>query len=411
MTTATESEADKEQRAAEASIKELGLAFLLSLCFGTVMLDRMSQLFLGPYIASDLHLSGAQIGLLAAVVAVGWAASSLVMGRVSDKIGRKMVLVPAMIAFSLLSALSGFARNYSELLLLRGLLGLAEGPCWSVIMALMEGASDPKRRGRNLGVVNCAGSLVGSAVGPVLTTQIASALGWRAAFFVSGAPGILLAAAVMLMVTEPRVKGHGGIVIGRSLGALVRSRDLWLCFAGAIGLTVWIFGFNVFAPLYLTQRGLLSPTKVGWVLSLSGVGGFVYSIVWSSMSDRIGRKPALLMAALIAIILPVLFLVPSLRTNVAALAAVALLASSGPALASLFMIVVPVEIAGSAGAATAIGLVAIGGEAIGATGGPLIGGWLADAYGAAAPLWLSAAAAVGMVVVSMFIRESRSRSC
>jgi MFS family permease len=79
---------------------EIGVALILAACFGTVMLDRMEQLFLGPDLERGLHLSPSQIGLLAGAVSVCWALSTFVFGMVSDRVGRKRVLVPAMVVFS-----------------------------------------------------------------------------------------------------------------------------------------------------------------------------------------------------------------------------------------------------------------------------------------------------------------------
>jgi predicted MFS family arabinose efflux permease len=114
---------------------------VLFMTWGVVFLDRMAVLYLAPYIAPDLHLNGAQIGARAGIMAVCWAASALTFGALSDRLGRKTVLVPMVVLFSLLSALSGLARSFEQLLLARALLGFAEGPCWSVTMALVEESS------------------------------------------------------------------------------------------------------------------------------------------------------------------------------------------------------------------------------------------------------------------------------
>jgi predicted MFS family arabinose efflux permease len=394
------------QRSAGA---ELRTAVLLAMCFGVVMLDRMAQLFLGPYLVKDLGLRPSQIGLLAGVVAVCWAASTFVFGMVSDRVGRKRVLIPAMILFSLLSWVSGLARSFQELLIVRALLGLAEGPCWSVIMALMEESSTPARRGRNIGVVVCAGALVGSAIGPVFATQVAAAFGWRGAFFAAGIPGLILAAVVALLIPEPPRAGAGERLQPGAFGALMRQRDMWLCFVAALLLTVWVFGFNAFAPLYITQVRRLPATTAGLILGASGFGGFVYCLVWPGLSDRTGRRPAIIAAAIIAIVLPLIFLAPA-AANARLLAAVAFMTTSGTAVAALVMIVTPVELAPKSLAATAIGFVSIGGEALGATLGPIAGGLLSERYGLGAPLIMAGAAAALIAVIGLALRETHPRS-
>ena len=123
-------------------------------------------------------------------------------GAESDRVGRKAVLAPMIFLFSVLSAASGFARDFHQLLLIRALLGVTEGPCWSVMMALVEENSNAAHRGRNIGIVVSAGAIIGIAIAPVLTTQVAAHYGWRAAFFVAGAPGLVLALLVALFVEE-----------------------------------------------------------------------------------------------------------------------------------------------------------------------------------------------------------------
>lgn len=386
---------------------ETTVALILAGCFGTVMLDRMEQLFLGPDLERSLHLSPSQIGLLAGAVSVCWAISTFIFGMVSDRVGRKRVLVPAMVVFSLLSWVSGMARNFEEMLLIRALLGLAEGPCWSVIMATMEDLSTPERRGRNVGIVVCAGSLVGSAIGPVFATQIAAHFGWPAAFFAAGVPGLILAAVVARHVPEPARQPHApraGLAAAR---AVLASRDMWLCFVAALMLTVWIFAFNAFAPLFMSQTKGFSGTQIGWILGASGLGGFLYCVTWPALSDRIGRRPALLTAAAIATLLPLLFLVPGIEAGL--LIPAGMLTSAGPAIAALAMVLVPMELAPVGQTATAVGFVSIGGDALGAALGPIVGGYLVERFDLTAPLWLAAGAGLAIILASLFLRETRPK--
>ena len=142
---------------------ETGLVVLLFLTWGTVFLDRMSVVYLAPFLAPELHLSHAQVGLLVSALALAWALSGLVFGAVSDRVGRRPVFIPAVFLFSALSWLSAIARGFTQLFLIRTLMGAAEGPTWSTITATIEESSAPERRGRNVGIVISAAALVGLA--------------------------------------------------------------------------------------------------------------------------------------------------------------------------------------------------------------------------------------------------------
>lgn len=370
---------------------ERALAILLSFTFGTVMLDRMVQLFLARDLIEEFHLTGGQIGALAGAVSISWAVSTVLFGIVSDRIGRKKVLIPAIIAFSLASFLSGLVRTYNELLLVRGFLGFCEGPCWSVIMALMTDHSSSHHRGRNLGIVNCAGSLVGSAIAPVFATQIAAALGWRAAFFAAGVPGFIAALLILFLVSEPlRQEQQEKATWAQTLRVLA-TPGLWLCFTGAICFTTFVISFSVFTPLYLTGVGGLSKTDAGLVLSASGLGGFLYSLAGPTISDRIGRRAMLLIAAALCVLLPVTLILAS-GAPLPLLALASFLLTAAPAIAAIMLIVLPVELAPGGASASAIGFVAIGAEAIGATLGPVFAGLAGDRWGPAAPLAVCALA-------------------
>ena len=379
---------------------------ILFVTLGATMLDRMTQIFLGPNLVRDLHLTNVQIGIMAAALSMGWGISAFVFGFVSDRVGRKAVLIPAVIAFSFLSALSGRARTYEELLLVRTLLGLAEGPCWSAILALMDASSAPERRGRNLGIVNSAGTLVGSAIAPIFATQIAARFGWRAAFFAAGIPGLICALLIALLIQEPpraAARSRNGLA---GLAAVIKNRDIWLCLVGAFLMACWVFGFSVFAPLYVTQVMGLPVTTSGFLMGASGLGGFAASLLWPTLSDRIGRRPALIFSASAAAVLPLAFLWPYLHNNYWLLVSAAFLFTAGPAAMALTMVIIPVELVGRAFAATAIGLVSIGADLFGATLGPIVGGRLADHFGLIAPMLMASACAALLVVVGLAVRET-----
>lgn len=308
-----------------------------------------------------------------------------------------------MVIFSLLSWVSGLATNFGQMLLIRALLGLAEGQCWSDIMALMEDHSASKRRGRNIGIVICAGSLVGSSIGPIFATQMAVHFGWRAAFFAAGIPGLVLAAMVTFII--PGLLRAPKVPSDRSgIRTVIGSRDLWLCFGAALLLTVWIFGFNAFVPLYMAKDLHMRPTLSGWILGASGLGGFFFCLFWPTLSDRIGRKPALISAAGVATLLPLIVLANGLPPWL--LAALAFLTTAGPAIAALAMVLVPMELVSPKLAATSVGFVSIGGDALGATIGPVLGGYLAESAGLSAPLIMAASASAGIMILCFFLRET-----
>ena len=382
------------------------LIAILFFTWGTVFLDRMSQMYLAPYFAPEFHLNPEQIGTLASVLAITWAASTFLFGALSDRVGRKAVLVPAVFAFSLLSCLSATAHSFHQLLFLRALMGFAEGPTWSTITALIEESSPSSRRGRNIGLVVSAAALVGLAAAPVLTTQVAAQWGWRSAFLVAGLPGILAGFLILKFVREPETSAARQKPSWIEYALILRYRNVWLCCIGATGFMSWLFALNVFAPLYITEVVHQPATVAGFLLGASGLGSFFLGFLLPSLSDRVGRKPVLLMMSAMSALVPLSFLCPVLFRYSLLLAAIVFISNTGQGMASLIMVLVPTESVPAEFRATSIGLVTSVGEIAGATTAPLLAGGLAEAYGLSLTLWLAAAGSAIVFVIAVFLRET-----
>lgn len=375
--------------------------------WGVVFLDRMSLLYLAPYVAPDLHLDDAKIGVLAGVVALTWAVSALVFGAVSDRVGRKAVLVPMVVLFSVVSAASAFAHDFGQLLLLRALLGIAEGPCWSVMMALVEENSAPEHRGRNIGIVVSAAAVIGLAIAPVLTTQVAAHMGWRDAFLVAAVPGLLLAALIGLFVKEdPARVSSRGVDRPRAVDVLrlLHSRNLWASAVGAAGFMTWLFLVSTFGPLYITEVQHQSGTTAGFLMGAAGLGSFVLGLVAPTLSDRVGRRPMLAVSAVLSAILPLALLAHPLYDSLWLLAAILFCTQAGQAISAICIVLVPTESVPKKLAATAIGFTTLCGEIIGGFLAPLIAGTLARRHGLGVPLWIAVAGATVVLLAALAMR-------
>ncbi|MGA8442767.1 MAG: MFS transporter [Candidatus Sulfotelmatobacter sp.] len=390
-----------------SSRSETSLVAILFFTWGTVFLGRMSALYLAPYFAPEFHLSHGQVGTVASVLAITWALSTFVFGALSDRVGRKPVLVPAVFAFSILSWASGLVHSFPELLAVRALMGAAGGPAWSTMTALIEEASPSDRRGRNIGFVVSAAALAGLAAAPVLTTQVAARWGWRSAFFAAAIPGLLMSVLVWKFAQEPAAES--GIHEQPSFSeyiSILRYRNIWLCCLGAAGFMSWLFALNVFAPLYITQVAHESATTAGFLLGASGLGSFFLGFLLPSLSDRWGRKPLLLLMAAMSAMVPLAFLVPALYVYPVVLALIVLAANSGQAIASVVLVLVPTESVPAQFRATSIGLATLAGEVMGATLAPILAGTLAQKHGLAVTMWLAAAGSGLLFLVTLFLRET-----
>ena len=269
---------------------------MLALGFGLVGLDRFIILPLFPVMMSELHLDYQDLGNISAVLAIAWGISSIFMGRLSDRIGRRKVLIPAVLLFSLLAGLSGLANGVAALLLIRAVMGVSEGAFTPTAIAATAESSHPSRRGLNIGIQQAFFPILGLGLAPILATQLLLVLpSWRWVFVVVSLPGLLLAWFMYRRLRETRAPAAADVPQeqGRWLDAL-RYRNVPLNILGMFCMLTSLFVLSVMMPNYLTDYLHLGVQQMGFVMSAIGLGGFIGQLVLPGLSDRLGRKPVVL---------------------------------------------------------------------------------------------------------------------
>lgn len=387
---------------------ERRVVVLLALGFGMVGLDRWLVTPLAPQIMRDLHLDYQDLGNLGAAVGLSWGVFAILMGRMADRFGRRRIIIPSVVAFSLLSGVGGLASGFLGLFMARLMMGVAEGAyCPSSYAAALD-ASHPKRRGLNLGIIQGAFALFGLALGPIIATQLASLLGsWRHVFMVVSLPGLVLAVVLAKVLRDPphlqagrlvsKIDAPGWIDVLRYINVRVAILAIFASMSG-------VFVVGVMAPVYLTDVIGLDLGTMGFVMSGLGFGGFFGQIMIGALSDQIGRRSALVAAFLIgAAALVALASQPSAPLILFALlftsafcccGANALLAGPIPGES------VPPALSSSAMGAT-IGL----GEIFGGGVAPAMGGFIAKHYGLPMTFFAVAAMLVAGATVALLLRS------
>jgi MFS family permease len=401
----------------EAKRYETLLVVVLFLAFGFVFFDRQAVPFLFPFISEEIGLTNTQLGIVTGVLAVTWALSGVVVGKLSDKLGvRKPILLVAVITFSAFSALSGLVTGFISLLLIRALMGFAEGAVLPMAQSLMIEASQPHRRGLNMGLVQSTSSgLLGGVLAPPIVVGLAQVVGWRTAFYLTIIPGLLIALWIWRFVRErppasPLLQEDGTWAepAGHkpSFGEVIRMRNIWLCMLIAVCMLTWFILLLTFTPTYLVTEAGLAPGTMATVMTFLGVGWVIWSIVTPAISDRIGRKATVTMSAAIAVLCPLA--VVFLRSSVALSIAV-LLGFIGVGCFSLFMATIPGETVSHGALATALGLVMGVGEISGGAIAPVIAGIASDAWGLQAAMYIAAAGAAIAALLSFGLHETAPR--
>src|SRR5262245_33946164 len=164
-------------------------------------LDRYVAAAILPLILRDLAISDAQGGLLQSLFIVAYALACGPFGWLGDTGKRLRLIAGGVFIWSIATVASGLAPTYGWLLLARAVIGIGEASYAVVTPSLLSDCYPAERRARMLGIFYAA-IPVGTALGYILGGWIGESHGWRAAFFVAGAPGAALAF-LLFLLTEP----------------------------------------------------------------------------------------------------------------------------------------------------------------------------------------------------------------
>jgi len=383
----------------------------MSLAFGLVGIDRFILPPLFPAIMKDLPLTYQNLGDLVAVLGIAWGVSAIATGFLSDRVGRRSILVPAVVVFSLLSVLSGMATGLVSLLLIRTVMGAFEGPVAATGVAVAVEASHPKRRGMNNGIFQCTVSLFGSGFGPILATQLLLITTWRHVFWIVGAPGLVVAVILWFVIREPATLAaqRGTAVVARaSLRTLFRHRNVPLAMVTLLCAMTGIFVLSAMMPNYLVDYVKLTGPQMGYVTSAIGFGGALGQFGLLTVSDHIGRRPTTLLSFLIGAGALWLFIHtgsnPSMLFGLLFVAAMfnfgALAILAGP---------IPAEAAPAGLVASAAGLVIGAGEIFGGGVANHIAGSIAQHSGIQYTLYFALSGQILGLVLALFLRETAPR--
>ena len=380
------------------------LVLLLSLNFGIVFFDRQALNVLMPFVQPDLQLSGTQIGLLAGGLSFSWAIAAFFVGRLSDTLGkRKILLILATVAFSLCSFISGLATSFVFLFAARLLMGAAEGGVMPISHAMVASEVDPERRGLAQGVAQNLGSnLLGSFAAPVVLVAFATMFSWREAFYLAALPGLLSAAMIWFVLREPKAPsreakparnaGQAVTEYFAEVGRAMSVRNMWISVVVGILMVAHFVITWAFMPVFLVQARGMDAFSMSWLVGSLGIAAAIYSILVSGASDRIGRKPVMVFLPFLSLVGPlgVLLLDPADFTGTGAfglsnyamvLIPIFFVGWMVNGTFPIFMATIPSETFKPIHHATVLGLAMGFCEVLGGVFGPPIAGMLNDRFG------------------------------
>ena len=301
-----------------ASYGRYALGLLVAI-YTVNFLDRQIITTIGESIKNDLHLTDSQMGALGGIFfAAVYTILGIPIARVADTRNRPWVMTLSLALWSGFTVLSGVARDYAMLAVARAGVGVGEAGCSPTAHSLLADYFPREKRATALAIYSMGisiGTLLGMAIGGI----VAEHYGWRNAFLVAGAPGLVFAVLTIFTLREPRsqlsadaraqANASSHISLLMVFSALEKRPTFWLfALGGALTSFVSYAHGQFFTPFFLRNHApeltvlaghfgmapAVGKPPLGF-LSLAlglgaGIGGAFGSWLGGVLADRLGQK-------------------------------------------------------------------------------------------------------------------------
>lgn len=287
----------------DSAPKEVSVAYrnfvlvMLTLVYVFNFIDRQLLVILQESIKEDLKLSDTQLGMLSGFTfAIFYVTMGIPIARMADKNNRRNIVAVSLGLWSIMTGLSGLAKNFVHLLLARIGVGVGEAGGSPPAHAMISDYFPPGKRSTALSVYSTGiyfGMLIGFLMGGYLNQQ----LGWRTAFFVLGIPGVVFSLLFYLTVKEPQ---RGATDPSKSndeeqsffdVVKLLYSKPTFAFLSAATALHCFcIYGLLNWTPSFLARVHGMGKTDIGIALGLIlGITGALGTFFGGYMTDRFGK--------------------------------------------------------------------------------------------------------------------------
>jgi MFS transporter, SHS family, lactate transporter len=257
-------------------------------------------------IARDFHKSDAQIALVITMTLAFRPVGGFVFGLMADRYGRRLPLMINTGLFAIAEVLTGLAPSYAGLLIVRALFGVVMGGQWGVGTSLAMEKAPSNKRGMLSGLLQqgyASGNVVAAAAYFLLYPRV----GWRPLFFIGSLPAVLLLLFIRFRVQESEVWQDTRL---RKVGWAQHAREIsshWKLFLYLlIFMTMMLFashGTLDMYPTFLQREWHFNPGRRSAITAFSAVGAILGGVIIGHLSDKWGRRRAMITAFVLGILL------------------------------------------------------------------------------------------------------------
>ena len=272
------------------------IVLLASVLAVLTYVDRVCISKAEPYLSERFHLTGEQMGLVFAAFSLGYALFEVPGGWLGDRIGPRRVLTRIVLWWSVFTAATGWAWNFTSLLTMRFLFGAGEAGCFPNLTKALKNRLADSERVRAQSILWLSARW-GGAFTPLVVTLIfdAGVISWRGLLLFFGALGVVWAA-VFLSTTRDDTPAARADDAPAPWGAMLRSRTVWLLCLQYMALNYAWFFYVTWLPKYLIEVLKVDGTKAALLNALplffGGVGCLVCGALAPRIAARIGRTGA-----------------------------------------------------------------------------------------------------------------------